>query len=314
MRVTFLGTSGAVPTTERNPSALLLAREGDRLLFDCGEGTQRQMMRFEVGFDVEHVFVTHVHGDHVLGLPGLVETWDFNEREAPLAIHAPAGTRSRIENLLGAIGHRPSYPLRVTQVSPGEIVLDREDYAVRAVETDHDAAAVGYALIEDKRKGRFDRETAERELGIPPGPKYSRLHRGEPVEHDGRTISPEEVVGPPRPGRRVVYTGDTRPTEPVREAAEGADLLIHDATFADDHEDRARRTSHSTAREAARLAADAGARRLALTHVSTRYTGRTDRLEREAQAAFDGRVFLPDDGTRATVPFPDGDEPFELER
>ena len=313
MRVTFLGTGGAVPSTARNPSALLIAREGDRFLFDCAEGTQRQMMRYETGFDVGHVFITHVHGDHVLGLPGLISTWDFNEREAPLAIHAPAGTRSKIENLLGAIGHRPSYPVRVNQVSPGDVVLDREAYEVRAIPADHDATAVGYLLKEAQRKGRFDRETAEQELGIPPGPKYSRLHRGEPVEHDGRTIDPEEVVGPPRPGRQVVYTGDTRPIPAVAAAADGADLLVHDATFADDHASRADKTGHSTARQAARIAADADVARLALTHVSTRYTGCTDRLEREAREAFDGRVFLPDDGTRATIPFPDGDEEFTLE-
>ena len=308
MRIIFLGTSGAVPTTERNVSALLLARAGDRFLFDCGEGTQRQMMRFNTGFDVAHVFITHTHGDHVLGLPGLVETWAFNERDTPLAIHAPAGTRSKIENLLGATGHRPSFPVRVTQVEPGDVVLDREEYTIRAVGVDHGTTAVGYRLDEDDRKGRFDREKAEDDLGIPPGPKYSRLHRGEPVDHEGQTIEPEAVVGPPRPGRRVVYTGDTTPTETVIEAASGADLLVHDATFADDHVDRAGQTDHSTARQAARVASKAGAERLALTHLSTRYAGRADRLEKQAATAFDGRVVVPDDGTCLTVPYPDAEE------
>jgi len=307
MRVTFLGTSGAVPTTQRNTSALLVNRDGDRLLFDCGEGTQRQMMRFETGFSVDHLFVSHLHGDHVLGIPGLVQTFDFNDRETPLAIHAPHGTRGHLEDLVTAVGTSVSFPVRITQNGPGDVVLDREAYEVRAVEVDHRTRALGYALVEDERKGRFDREKAEAELGIPPGPKYSRLHRGEPVEHDGRTIQPEEVVGPPRPGRKFVYTGDTRPTEAVVEAAEGADLLVHDATFASDWTDRARATGHSTAREAADVARRAGAKRLALVHISTRYAGDASPIENEASEAFDGEAFVPDDGDEFEVPFPDVD-------
>jgi len=314
MRVTFLGTSGAVPTTRRNPSALMVGREGDRLLFDCGEGTQRQMMRFGAGFDVGHIFLTHLHGDHVLGLAGLLQTWEFNERDAPLAVHAPAGTRSRVETLLAPTGDRPSYPVRLTQVQPGDAVLDAPEYEVRAVAVEHRANAVGYALVEDERKGRFDRERAEEEFGLPPGPKYSKLHAGEPVEHDGRTIRPAEVVGPPRPGRRIVYTGDTRPTDSVVAAAEDADLLVHDGTFAEEHAARARETAHSTAREAARVAGDAGAKRLVLTHVSTRYAGRSHRLEREAGEAFDGTALVADDGMRLSVPYPDSDREFSVER
>ncbi|PSQ04152.1 ribonuclease Z [Halobacteriales archaeon QS_4_69_31] len=305
MRVTFLGTSGAVPTTQRNPSGLVVNRDGDRLLFDCGEGTQRQMMRFGTGFAVDHVFVTHTHGDHVLGIPGLVQTFDFNDRERPLAVHGPHGTRSELEELVGVAGTDPAFPLRITQNAPGDAVLSREEYEVRAVGTDHRTQSVGYALVEDDRKGRFDREKAEEELGIPPGPKYSRLHRGEPVEHDGRTVHPEEVVGPPRPGRRFVYTGDTRPTEAVIEAATEADLLVHDGTFADDWADRARATGHSTAREAARVASEAGARRLALTHISTRYAGDPSPIERQAHEAFDGEAFVAEDGQQYEVPFPD---------
>jgi ribonuclease Z len=307
MRVTFLGTSGAVPTTQRNTSAMVVNRDGDRLLFDCGEGTQRQMMRFGTGFAVDHVFLTHLHGDHVLGLSGLVMTMDFNDREAPLAVHAPHGTRGQVEDLIHAAGNDPSFPVRIHQVGGGDTVLDREEYEIRAVETAHRTTAVGYAIVEDDRKGRFDREKAEEELGISPGPKYSKLHAGEPVEHDGRTIEPEEVVGPPRPGRRLVYTGDTRPTDAVIDAAEDADLLVHDATFAEDWADRARKTAHSTAREAAEVAAEAGTKRLALVHVSTRYAGDVSPIERDAREAFDGEAFVPDDGDRLEVPSPDGE-------
>jgi ribonuclease Z len=314
MRVTFLGTSGAVPTTDRNPPAVAVERHGDRFLFDCGEGTQRQMMRYRTGFDVDHVFVSHLHGDHVLGLPGLVQTLDFNDREAPLAVHAPAGTRSRLEDLVFAVADPPGFPVRITQVQPGEIALDRPDFEVRAVPVDHRTTAVGYALVEAERKGRFDREKAEGELGIPPGPKYSRLHDGEPVEHDGRTIQPEEVVGPPRPGRRLVYTGDTRPCESVREAATEADLLIHDGTFASDQADRAAETAHATAAEAADLATAVGARRLVLTHVSSRYAGSPRPLAEEVEAEFRGDLGLvAEDGLSIAVPYPDADETAQVE-
>jgi len=313
MKVTFLGTSGAVPTTERSTSALLLEREGDRLLFDCGEGTQRQMMRYGAGFDVGHVLLTHMHGDHTLGLSGLTQTWDFNGRERPLAVHAPAGTRSEVERLLAVTGDPPSYPVRVTQVEPGDVVLEREGYEVRAFAVDHDARALGYVLVEHERKGRFDREKAEEELGIPPGPKYSKLHAGEPVEHDGRTVHPEEVVGPPRPGRRFVYTGDTQPTDATVAAATEADLLVHDGTFADEHRNRARETAHSTARGAAQVAREAGVRRLALTHISTRYAGRADLLAAEAEEVFE-ETLVACDGMTVEVPFPDSDRPFSVER
>ena len=304
MRVTFLGTSGAIPTTQRNTSSLFCNRDGDYLLFDCGEGTQRQMMRYGTGFAVDHLFVTHLHGDHVLGIPGLLQTFDFNDRDRPVAIHTPAGTRGNLKQLIEANGTTPSYPVRINEISAGDTVLDRPEYEVRAIGTDHRCASVGYVLAEDDRKGEFDRETAEKELGIPPGPKYSKLHRGEAIEHDGRTIQPEEVVGPARPGRTFVYTGDTLPTDSVVAASEGADLLVHDATFAADRADRARATAHSTAKEAAEVARDADVRVLALTHISTRYAGQADRLGREAREVFDGEVVVAEDGMERHVEFP----------
>ncbi|MDG5777901.1 ribonuclease Z [Haloarculaceae archaeon H-GB1-1] len=306
MRVTFLGTSGAVPTTERNTSAIMVNREGDRLLFDCGEGTQRQMMRYRTGFAAEHIFVTHLHGDHVLGLPGLLQTWDFNDRDEAVALHVPRGTRGRIEDLVGVTGNGVSFPVRINEVGPGDVALDREEYVVEAFETAHRTNAVGYALVEDDRKGRFDREKAEEELGISPGPEYSKLHDGQAVElDDGRVIQPEQVVGPSRPGRTVVYTGDTMPTDTVVEAAEGADLLVHDATFASDRAERAAKTAHSTAAQAAEIANRANVARLALTHVSTRYAGDVSTLEAEAQDVFDGDAFVADDGQQVEVEFPD---------
>lgn len=305
MHVTFLGTSGAIPSAERNTSATLVRRSGERFLFDCGEGTQRQMMRYQTGFDVSHVFLTHLHGDHILGLPGLCQTWDFNDREAPLAVHTPPGTKPEIESLLGVAGTDPAYSVSVREARPGSVVVQGDDYEIRAFRTEHRTRSIGYALVEDERKGRFDRETAEA-LGVPVGPKFSALHRGESVElEDGTVVHPEQVVGPPRPGRRLVYTGDTRPTDVTVSEARDADLLIHDATFADDNAERARHTGHATAREAAEIANRADAKRLALVHVSTRYGGAVDRLQREAHEVFDGTAFVPHDGQKLEIPFPD---------
>jgi ribonuclease Z len=305
LRVTLLGTSGAVPTTERNPSAVFVNREGDQLLFDAGEGTQRQMMRYGTGFAVSDIFVTHVHGDHVLGLPGLLQTWDFNERADPLAVHAPRGTADDVDELIHVADTDPSFPVSVEAVEPGDVARRGDGYEVRAFRTEHRTRSVGYALVEDDRKGRFDREKAE-ELGVPVGPKFSRLHEDEPVElDDGTVVRPEQVVGPPRPGRRVVYTGDTRPTEATVEAAADADLLVHDATFGDDRRDRATDTGHSTAREAAAVARRADARRLVLTHVSARYEGETGSLRDEAEDAFDGDVVVGEDGWETEVPYPE---------
>ncbi|MDR9431216.1 MAG: ribonuclease Z [Natronomonas sp.] len=308
LRVTFLGTGGAVPTTRRNTSSIFLRREGDRLLFDCGEGTQRQMMRFGTGFTVSHIFVTHIHGDHTLGIPGLLQTMDFNEREAELSIHVPTAARSRLEAFIDAAAGRPSFPLRIDGVDDGDTVLNGDGYEITAFRTDHDTPSVGYALREDDRKGRFDRERAE-DLGVPVGPMFQQLHAGEAVElDDGTVVEPEQVVGSPRPGRSVVYTGDTRPTERTVEVACDADLLIHDATFAADHETRARRTGHSTAEWAANIANRAGAKRLALVHISSRYAGNADPIERDAREAFAGEeAFVPEDGDVVEIPYPDAD-------
>ena len=305
LRVTFLGTAGAIPTTHRSPSAVHVNREGDGLLFDAGEGVQRQMMRYGTGFSVSNVFITHLHGDHVYGLPGLVDTWDFNGRTEALVVHTPRGTRSDVIALLTACSGQPSYPVHVNEVEPGEVAYDAGGFEVRAFGTDHRTTAVGYALVEAERKGRFDRERAEA-LGVPVGPAFSRLHAGEAVElDDGTVVEPDEVVGPPRPGRRVVYSGDTRPTASVVEAATDADLLIHDGTFSDAYAERAVETGHSTAREAAETAAAAGARRLVLTHISSRFGGDASPLLAEAKEAFGGVVDVAHDGMEIEVQFPD---------
>ena len=308
LRVTFLGTSGAVPTVQRNPSSIFVAREGDSLLFDVGEGTQRQLMRYGTGFDLDHLFVTHAHGDHVFGIPGLLQTLDFNDRERRLPIYVPRGTGRRIRSLAFALDSRPAFDVEIREVDPGDVVHRAEEYEIRAFATDHGTRSVGYALIEDERKGRFDRERAE-ELGVPVGPKFSQLHEGRPVElEDGTVVEPEQVVGEPRPGRSLVYTGDTRPTAETVDIADDPELLIHDATFASDRADRAAETAHATAREAAEIANRAGAQRLALVHLSSRYAGDPSAHLEEARAVFDGpdeAVFVPADGEELTLPYSD---------
>src|SRR5689334_7278811 len=303
LSVTFLGTGAACPTIERNVSGLAVQREGETLLFDCGEGTQRQMMRYGVGFTFAEVFFTHFHADHMLGIIGLLRTMGLQDRTAPVTLYGPAGA----ERILTAAMHlgveRNKFPVAVQEVRPGDC-LHRAEYDIVVFETDHRADTVGYALAEHTRLGRFHPERA-RELGVPEGPLWGRLHKGETVMlDDGRTVSPADLVGAPRRGRTVVYSGDTRPNLPLLEAARGADLLIHEAPFGGDEAERAIETRHSTASEAARVALEAGVRRLVLTHISPRYTRDAPELLAEARAVFP-ETAIARDGMVVDVPFAD---------
>ena len=284
IRVRFLGTAAARPTVGRNVSGIAVQREGRSFLWDCGEGTQRQIMRYGSGFSFSHIFVTHVHADHFLGIPGLLRTMGLQGREEAMTIYGPAGAGPVLEGAVRLGVDRLHFPVRFRGLHDGDRV-DFDDWAVHAFAVDHGVPALGYALVEAARLGRFDVE-AVRRLGVPEGPLFGRLHRGESIEVDGRVISPDDVVGPPRPGRRVVYSGDTRPSRRTVEMARGADLLIHEATFGAEEGRRARETRHSTAVEAARVAARARARRLVLTHVSARYADAPRVLRRAARAVF----------------------------
>jgi ribonuclease Z len=304
IRVTFLGTSASRPTVGRNVSAVAIQREGVTLLFDCGEGTQRQMMRYGTGFAVDHIFISHVHADHYLGVIGLLRTLSLQGRTETLHLYGPAGSRKVLEIAIELGGNRMSFAVETRELSPGDAV-DWDDFAVEAVAVRHGVPAVGYALRERPRAGRFNVEAA-RALGIPEGPLFGRLHRGETIEWGGRRIEPAEVVGGARPGRLIVFTGDTRPADAIAERARGADLLIHDCTFGDEGVDRARETFHSTAREAAEIAARAGVKRLYLTHVSARYSANADPLLREAREVFrDAEVAF--DGLTVEIEYPEDD-------
>jgi ribonuclease Z len=295
----FLGTAGAVPTALRGPAGYLVRRGGERLLVDCGEGTQRQLLRSVAGLpDIDLALITHLHADHVLGLPGMLKTFALRTRDAPLTIYGPSGLEALMTSLARVIG-RLTYRLELVELSGGDSI-DRDGYRIEPFATDHRIASLGYAICEQIRPGRFDPEVATA-LGVPFGPLCGALQRGEEVTlEDGTRVTPDQVVGPPRPGRRIVFSGDTRPCSATLEASAGADLLVHEATFLDEDLSRARETGHSTAREAAELARTAQVSLLALTHLSTRYTGR--QIRDEARAAFEPTV-VPRDLDLIELPF-----------
>jgi ribonuclease Z len=284
MRITFLGTAAARPTVGRNVSSLTVQREGELMMFDCGEGTQRQMMRYGTGFSVDDIFFTHLHGDHFLGIIGLLRTMGLQGRETEIRLWTPLGTGPLLRQAVELGVDRVPFPVRIHELDAGEEVA-RGEYDIVAFRSTHGARCLGYAIRESPRLGRFDPARA-RELGVPEGPLWGKLHHGHAVEVDGRVVEPAEVVGPARPGRLVVYSGDTRPSAHTVEAARGADLLIHEATFGKEEAERASATGHSTAAEAARVAKQAGAHRLVLTHFSPRYADDPRSLEREARATF----------------------------
>jgi ribonuclease Z len=301
----FFGTSGSMPTADRAPTALMIRRGGDRLLFDCAEGTQRQMLRSNVGLvDLREVFLTHYHADHYLGLPGMLKTFSLRGREVPITIYGPPGLSDLFSSLRRIFG-KLTYPYELVELSPGDSI-EREDYGLVTFPVAHGVSSVGYALVEEDRPGRFDVETADA-LGIPNGPERGALQRGEPVTlAGGRVVTPDEVLGEARPSRTVVIAGDTAPATSVLEAARGADLLVHEATFLEDERERAHETAHSTAQEAAELARDAGVRMLALTHLSNRYFGPD--AAREARAVFPETV-VPRDFDIIEIPFPERGAP-----
>jgi len=311
LSVTFLGTSAARPTVERNVSAMALVREGETLLFECGEGTQRQMMRYGVSFALSEIFFTHFHADHFLGVIGLIRTLGLQVRTEPMRLYGPKGAKKLLTQALQLGVERVPFEVDVVEVKPGMALREqgagsreRDGYEIHVFGTEHGGGSVGYSLREHERPGRFDPDKA-RAAGVPEGHLWGKLQRGETVElADGRKVSAEGIVGPKRPGRLVVFTGDTRPCAAVVDAAQGADLLIHEATFGEEEKERAKETGHSTAREAAQVALAAKARRLVLSHVSARYSISAEELVKEARDVFKETV-VAKDGMTIEVPFSD---------
>lgn len=303
MSVFFAGTAGSVPSARRGLPAILVRRGGDRLLFDCGEGTQRQLLRSVGLVDLDTVFITHFHADHWLGLPGMLKSFALRERSEPITVYGPAGLKELMAVMRVIYGRLP-YELAVVELAPAETVR-RDGYLVAAIPVRHKGECLGYAIVEDQRPGHLDPALAER-LGVTPGPDFGRLQRGETVAG----VRPEQVMGPAREGRKVVISGDTAPCEALALAAHQADVLVHEATFLEEDADRARQTLHSTARQAAELARDAEVRLLVLTHVSSRYAG--GELRDEARAFFPATEAVRDFDT-IHVPFPERG-PATLER
>jgi ribonuclease Z len=298
--VFFAGTGGSIPTARRGLPAMLVRRGGDRILFDCGEGTQRQLVQSVGLTDLTEVFLTHFHADHWLGLPGLLKTFDLRARDRSLTVHGPPGLRDLITLAMRVAG-RVRFELELVELAPGD-VLERDGYKIAPVPVAHRVPnALAYVIYEDPRPGEFD-PAAATALGIVPGPEFGRLQHGETI----RGVRPEQVLGPARAGRKLVISGDTAPCETLAIASHAADLLVHEATFADDERARAAETGHSTAGQAATLARDAGVTMLALTHFSTRYP--IGVLRDEARAVFP-RTVLPRDFDTIEIPFPERGEP-----
>lgn len=301
LRLTFLGTSAAAPTLHRNVTGVSVKADSDLLLFDCGEGSQRQMIRYGTGFSVDVVFFTHFHADHYLGIIGFLRTLGMGGREHPLTLYGPTSAKRLLDAAVHLGVERLAFPIEVVELKGGDAV-ERNGYRVRAIKADHRVNALGYAIEEHGRPGRFDVEAAKR-LGVPFGPLFGQLQKGLPVTlPDGTLVSPSQVLGEARGGRKLVISGDTRPCPAIRDAARDADLLVHEATFGDDEQARALETKHSTAREAGRIAHEAVARRLVLTHFSSRHDADPRPLVEQARQEFKGSVEAAYDGMTIEVP------------
>lgn len=303
--ITFLGTAGSAPTSARGLSSVLVRRGGERLLIDCGEGTQRQLMRCTGLPEIDAIFLTHTHTDHVLGLPGMLKTFGLRDRSAPLTIFGPDGLRKFWRDIDPLLGHL-NYSVNVEELSDGDIAWEGDGYVIEAVATDHTVPSLGWFLDEYDRPGHFDVDKAK-SLGVTPGKDFGRLQRGEVVElDDGTKIVPDQVLGEKRYGRKIVYSGDTKPCDAIYDVSKNASLLIHEATFLEDDTQRANETGHSTALEAARIASDAKVQMLALTHISTRYMPRD--ILAEAKQEFES-TFVARDFDLITLPFPERGTP-----
>ncbi len=288
MELIFLGTGASFPTKERNVSSMAVRLGGEVVLFDCGEGTQRQLAFSSVSFmKISHIFITHYHGDHFLGLPGLIQTMGLNERKHDLHIYGTKGTEEYLEGFLGTGNGNREYNLYLHDLEPGDVV-ETDTFTVKTVEANHGYPALCYSLQEPGKRGKFNRAKAV-ELGVPAGRLFKKLIAGENVEVNGKVVTPDEVMGPPRQGLKMVFTGDTAPFDGLVELSQDADVLVHEATFADDTSDKANSFGHSTSRDAATTAKDANAKRLILTHISPRYKeeGRLEALLSEAKEVFE---------------------------
>jgi ribonuclease Z len=307
LHVHFLGTAGALPTPQRNPACIMIRRGSDTILFDCGEGAQQQMMRARCGFTINAIFISHWHADHFLGVFGLVQTMSFNGRTEPLTIYGPEWVHEFVRTLRHVARFNLKFPMESVELNNGSWVRF-DGYTVTAFGVHHGIPALGYVLEEDPRPGRFNREQAIA-LGVPPGPLFGKLQRGETITvRSGNNVSevqPEQVMGPSRPGRKIVYTGDTRAVHHgISEIARDADLLIHDATYDETEAARAAEFHHATATQAGEAASALGVRTLVLIHISSRYTDVQAHIS-DAQKKYSGTIIVPKDLDMLEIVFRD---------
>ncbi len=304
LSVIFLGTAGSVPTPKRSLPAIVIHRKNELLIFDCGEGIQRQMIQSGVGFHRKtKVFISHLHGDHILGLPGLLQTMSLLDRERKLEIYGPPGIETFVNAIQQTVQFNLTFPLTICEVENAKTVCKEKEYEVHAVWADNVVLSLAYALIEKPRPGRFNLEKAKA-LGVPEGPLWSTLQHGSAVKlPNGRVVKSEEIIGPSRPGRKIVYSGDTRPANSIAGLAKNADLLIHDGTFDDELKDKAYEDGHSTASQAAEIANKAKAKWLILTHVSARYKN-SDVLVEQARKIF-AKSDIAEDFAKIDIPLKD---------
>ncbi len=283
MEITFLGTSSALPTKSRSHPAIALKAFGEIILLDCGEGTQRQMSLAGLSpMKINHIFITHLHGDHFLGLPGLIQSMAFRGREKTLHIYGPRPIGQLMEYILDLGYYSLNFTIKTYEVESG-LILDEEEFKVYSSPAEHNVPNLAYK-IEEKRSPKFLKDKAMK-LGVKPGPDFGRLQAGNPVKVGDKIIKPEQVLGAKRKGRQIVYSGDTRPCTSMVEFSRGVDVLIHESTFQEALKERAVETCHSTAQGAARIAKEAGVKNLILTHISTRYQDNGE-LEKEALNIF----------------------------
>jgi len=293
LSIVFLGTSGSWPTVKRNVSSIAVKRASEIILFDCGEGTQRQFQKSNLSYmQISKIFITHFHGDHFLGLPGLIQTMQLNDRDKPLHIYGPTGIVTITQQLLSLGYFRPSYEIIAHEIKDGESI-EFDDYFIRALAVRHNVPNLAYSLEENLRPGKFNKPKALK-LGIPEGPLFSKLQHGETITlKNGKKITPKMVLGPPRQGRKIVISGDTRPCDEIIDFSQNADVLVHDATFDSELEDIANEYGHTTAYQAAEIAKRAEVEMLFLTHISPRYLDPLV-LESDARKIFKNS-FVPKD-------------------
>ena len=294
IRVIFLGTAGSVPTQASSLPAVLLKRQNEQLMFDCGEGVQRQMIKAKVGLHKKmKIFISHMHGDHVLGLPGLLQTMALMDRQRKLEIYGPEGIKQFLEWVRESLQFGLTFPVEIHEVYDVGVICEEKDYAVEAARSNHVVSGFVYAFVEKPRPGKFYPEKA-RALGVPEGELWSKLQHGEKVKlPNGHVVSPDDVLGLPRKGRKIVYTGDTRPFTGFAKFAAGADLVVHDSTFDDALGEKAELDGHSTPSQAAQQAKRAKAKKLVLTHISARYADAGLLLE-QARKVFKNTVVAED--------------------